>query len=117
MYYLILEHGGKQLLRKRMGNDIWKGLYEFVLMEKDEPQELKMLKRLSSWGIPSSGIQQQVVEISEEIVHQLTHQKIRCQLIHIRIDQAISLDGYAWHKKNAIRQFPFPRLLTRYLGW
>lgn len=117
MYYLILEHGGKQLLRKRMGNDIWKGLYEFVLMEKDEPQELKMLKRLSSWGIPSSGTQQQVVEISEEIMHQLTHQKIRCQLIHIKIDQAISLDGYTWHKKNALRQFPFPRLLTRYLGW
>ena len=32
IYYLILEHAGKQLLRKRRGNDIWKGLYEFVLM-------------------------------------------------------------------------------------
>lgn len=117
MYYLILEHAGKQLMRKRTGNDIWKGLYEFVLMEKDEPQAFKSMQKLSGWGIPSTGIQQEIIDVSEEIVHQLTHQKISCQLIHIKVDKTIHLDGYAWHKKNTIRQFPFPRLITRYLGW
>jgi A/G-specific adenine glycosylase len=117
VYYLILEHAGKQLLRKRTGNDIWKGLYEFVLMEKDEPQASESLQKLSGWGIPSTGIRQEIVDVSGEIVHQLTHQKIRCQLIHIKVDKAIHLEGYAWQKKNAIRQFPFPRLITRHLGW
>ncbi|MFN5054648.1 MAG: A/G-specific adenine glycosylase [Bacteroidota bacterium] len=117
LYYLILEHKGKQLVRKRTGNDIWRGLYEFVLMEKDEPQELKTLQNFSNWGLPSVGINKQVVEVSEEIVHQLTHQKIKCQFIHISIDRLINVDGYAWHSKAAIRQFPLPRLLTRYLGW
>lgn len=117
VYYLILEHAGKQLMRKRTGNDIWKGLYEFVLMEKDEPQASESLQKLSDWGIPSAGIRQEIVDVSGEIVHQLTHQKIRCQLIHIKVDKAIHLEGYAWQKKNAIRQFPFPRLITRHLGW
>lgn len=117
VYYLILEHAGKQLMRKRTGNDIWKGLYEFVLMEKDEPQASESLQKLSGWGIPSAGIRQEIVDVSGEIVHQLTHQKIKCQLIHIKVDKAIHLEGYAWQKKNAIRQFPFPRLITRHLGW
>jgi A/G-specific adenine glycosylase len=117
IYYLVLEHGEKQLVRKRTGNDIWKGLYEFVWMEKDEPQELDFLQNLSSWGFPSKRIKKQIIDVSEEIMHQLTHQKIRCQFIHIKIDQPVHLEGYTWHTKNAILQFPFPRLLTRYLGW
>lgn len=117
LYYLILEHDEKQLVRRRTEKDIWKGLYEFVLMERDESQDLRLLQNLSNWGIESTGLKKEMVNVSGEIVHKLTHQKIRCQLIHIKINQSIRIEGYTWHKKNTIRQLPFPRLLTRYLGW
>ena len=116
-HYLILEHRGKQLVRKRIGNDIWKDLYEFILLEKDEPQDGKFLQNLSNWGLKSSKISKQVIDVSDEIVHQLTHRKIICSLVYIQIDQSVSLKGYEWKTKNAIRQLPFPRLITRYLGW
>jgi A/G-specific adenine glycosylase len=84
--YLILEHKGRQLVRKRSGNDIWKDLYELI-------------------------------DVSDEIIHQLTHRKIICRLVHIKIEQPIKLEGYDWKSKTAIRQLPFPRLFTRYLKW
>ena len=115
--YLILEHKGRQLVRKRSENDIWKDLYEFILLEKDEPQEMKVLQNLSSWGFTSSKISKEVMEVSEEIIHQLTHRKIICRLVHIKIEKPIKLEGYTWKTKIAIRQLPFPRLITRYLNW
>ena len=117
IYYLMLEHNGKQLVRKRIGDDIWKGLFEFVLMEKDEPQDIKYLKYLSNWGLKANGIDYQVIDCSEEIVHQLTHQKITCRILHIKVKQSVKVEGYEWKTKNAIQQFPFPRIITRYLGW
>jgi A/G-specific adenine glycosylase len=115
--YLILEHKGRQLVRKRSGNDIWKDLYEFILWEKDEPQDVKDLQNLKSWGLKSPGTATQVIDVSDEIIHQLTHRKIICRLVHIKIEQPIKLEGYDWKSKTAIRQLPFPRLLTRYLKW
>lgn len=115
--YLILEHSGKQLVRKRIEKDIWKDLYEFILMEKDEPQEIEYLQHLSHWGFETSKLSQKIIHVSNEIIHKLTHQKIKCRLIHIQIEQEIALKGYEWKTKNAIRHLPFPRLITKQLGW
>lgn len=115
--YLILEYNGRQLVRKRVGKDIWKDLYEFILLEQDEPQDMKFLQNLTNWGLKPSKVSKQVIDVSDEIIHQLTHRKINCRLIHIKIDQSVHLEGYEWKTKNAIRHLPFPRLITRYLGW
>ena len=117
MYYLLLEHHGKHLIRERKRKDIWRGLHEFVLLEHDEPMELAYLKTISNWGIKGKNLQKEMIDISDEIVHQLTHQKIHCRILHVKINQNIQLDGYVWKSKNAILQLPFPRLITRYLGW
>lgn len=115
--YLILEYNGRQLVRKRSGKDIWKDLYEFVLLEKDEPQDVKVLQNFSTWGFKSPNLSRQVIDVSEEITHQLSHRKIICRLVHIKIEKPINLEGYVWKTKTAIRQLPFPRLITRYLNW
>lgn len=115
-HYLIVEHNGRQLIRQRNGNDIWKGLHEYVLLEHDEPLELVYLKQLSHWGIKPKNIKKEILDVSDEIVHQLSHQKIHCRILRIKIDRLIQLDGYEWKTKHAIRQLSFPRLITRYLG-
>ncbi len=117
LYYLILESKGKQLVRERPGKDIWQGLYEFILLEHDEPLEENYLQVLSNWGIKAKKIKKELNGLSEEIVHQLSHQKIHCRILRVTIDQHILLEGYQWRSKTAIRQLPFPRLITRYLGW
>jgi A/G-specific adenine glycosylase len=113
-YYLILESKGKQLVRQRKGKDIWQDLFEFILKEADEPVEEKELK---SWSFWNSGVKKEKIElisVSEEMVHQLTHQKIRCRIVYLRSAALVNVEGYQWMDISSINQLAFPRLITRY---
>lgn len=113
-YYLLIEHKGMQLVRQRKGKDIWQDLFEFILKEKDEPVDEKDLKLLEFWELePSKGKIEQV-SLSGEMVHQLTHQKIRCRIFHIKSSVLFNVEGYEWKTLEAIGQLAFPRLITRY---
>lgn len=113
-YYLILESKGKQLIRQRKEKDIWQDLYEFILKETDEPVEEKELRSLSFWNL---GVQKEkiaLVSVSAEMVHQLTHQKIRCRIAYLRSSAMVEAEGYQWVDISTMRQLAFPRLITRY---
>ena len=113
-YYLILESKGKQLVRQRGGKDIWQDLYEFILKETDEPVEEKDLKSWLFWNLGAKKEKIEVVSISDEMVHQLTHQKIRCRIAHLRSSALVKVEGYQWMDISSIHQLAFPRLITRY---
>lgn len=113
-YYLILESRGKQLIRQRKGKDIWQDLFEFILKETDEPVEEKELKSWSFWNLGPNKEKMEVVSVSDEMVHQLTHQKIRCRIVHLRSGLLVKVEGYQWMDIPSIRQLAFPRLITRY---
>ena len=113
-YYLILESKGKQLVRQRKGKDIWQDLFEFILKETDEPVEEKELKSWSFWNLGAKKEKIEVVSISGEMVHQLTHQKIRCRMAYLRSSALVKVDGYHWTDISSIKQLAFPRLITRY---
>ena len=113
-YYLILESKGKQLVRKRTGKDIWQDLFEFILKETDEPVDEKELKSWSFWNLGAKKEKIELVSVSKEMVHQLTHQKIRCRIIHLRCASSLKTEGYQWMDISSINQLAFPRLITRY---
>ena len=113
-YYLILESKGKQLVRQRGGKDIWQDLYEFVLKETDEPVEEKELKSWLFWDLGAKKEKTALVSISDEMVHQLTHQKIRCRIVHLSSSALVEVEGYQWMDIPSINQLAFPRLITRY---
>lgn len=113
-YYLILESQGKQLVRQRKGKDIWQDLFEFILKETDEPVEEKELKSWSFWNLSAKQEKTTLLSVSEEMVHQLTHQKIRCRITHLRCSALVKADDYQWMDISSIQQLAFPRLITRY---
>lgn len=113
-YYLLIEHKGMQLVRQRQGKDIWQDLFEFMLKEKDEPVDEKDLKSLDFWELKSSKGTIEQVSLSGEMTHQLTHQKIRCRILHIKSSVLFDVEGYEWKTTEAIGQLAFPRLITRY---
>lgn len=115
LYYLLLQHEGSRLVRKRTENGIWKDLYEFILIEKDEPAEDKDLSKLSFWGISHRLTNKDVVRLSDPQVHQLTHQRIHAKILHVAIHKKIDHRGYAWKSPAQLNKLAFPRLITRYL--
>jgi A/G-specific adenine glycosylase len=113
-YYLILESKGKQLVRQRKGKDIWQDLFEFILKETDEPVEEKELKSFSFWNLGVKKEKTALLSISSELVHQLTHQKIRCRMVYLRSSALVKVEGYEWKDISSISKLAFPRLITRY---
>ena len=115
-YYLLLEHEGSQLVRKRIENGIWKDLFEFVLRETDEPAEEKELSKLSFWGIKHRLTKEDVIELSDQLVHQLTHQRIHCRILHVQLHDKINHPSHVWKSPSQLKKLAFPRLITRYLN-
>lgn len=65
--YRVFTFDGRLLMHQRKSGDIWTGLFEFDLQETE-----KSLKR-------SNFVEANLLHSSEEIVHQLTHQKLHIQ--------------------------------------
>lgn len=115
--YYIINANGSLYIRKRRENDIWKSLYEFILQEiPEENKEEDILNYISTRLLPGS---EYSVNISrKKISHILSHQKIIARFIHIdiRSNQEIpEISGYFTCPKNEIGDYPFPRLIEKYL--
>ena len=81
-HYLIFEHQDDFLMHKRGPKDIWQGLYQFHLIESEnrisEEDTLNALKG-------KSGIE--VIDISEEVKHVLTHRQILARFFRLRVNE------------------------------
>ena len=85
--YRVFTFDDRVLMRQRRSGDIWTGLFEFDLQETE-----KSLKR-------SNFVEAKLRQSSEEIVHQLTHQKLHIQF------QVFELESKeAWKKLKEEKQ-------------
>ncbi len=115
--YLVITHDDHTYIQQRTGNDIWKQLYEFPLIEADDLVRYEdMEKKIGQFtGAGDRGFE--LTFVSEPVIHQLTHRTITARFVHLRIVK----DGYVprknWKKVRfgEIGDHPLPRLIDRYL--
>ncbi len=104
-FIYILNDKGEVLISKREGNDIWKGLYEFPLIESSEELPMASLQQrfpVGKWYLLRQGF-----------VHQLTHQHLVVNFYRLQLPQiAPSLPGI-WVKKSELHNYAFPQLLVK----
>ncbi len=112
--YLVVNDGKNVLLNKRNGNDIWKGLYDFPLIESS--------KKLSPEKIFSSQAFKQIVKgkftvqkVSNSYKHQLSHQTIHAQFVRISSRFKVQDSKFKVVRTSSIKKFALPRLIERYL--
>lgn len=118
LYYFIIDAGkSKYWIRKRTENDIWQHLYEFVLLETgqliphDKIPDVSLIKeKLGKTGF-------QISHISPIFSQTLTHQSIKGCFIHVKPSiPMVKLSGYQPVALSKLRDFPFPKLISDYLG-
>ncbi len=114
--YIVFNYGKKYYLRKRDEKDIWRGLYEFFLVETGRAVASEEVLASATFRDTIGENHYEVVDVSDEFSQQLTHQTIRGRFIRIRIQaplpQEYSLKLYG---KKQIEGLPFPKFISSYL--
>jgi A/G-specific adenine glycosylase len=115
---MIRIHGNRDglFMKKREGNDIWKGLYEFPLIETTNLITEDQLKYQSAW-IEWLGNGAEILGQSEEYKHQLTHRTIIARFYTIKFQKHFARIPSNWQliSSEDINALPIPRLIDRYL--
>lgn len=114
--YLIIEHNDRFYIRSRTGNDIWKHLNEFALIEtaKDIPTEniLSQAERNQILQKKSYSVK----SVSPVYSQQLSHQKIIGRFIRIKLEKEIIPSGYKAVSVKQMFRLAFPRIITSYFA-
>ena len=97
--YLCIRHKNKFLLTERTGNDIWKGLYEFPLIEAGELLPKEML--LKGFNRKNTVF----VAETKSFKHVLTHQTIFAGFMLLEVGDS----GYFQKLSNELNAFIFSR--------
>lgn len=116
-HYLYIIYEGKTWMHRREGKDIWTGLYEFPLIETDEPMDFAGLQQTEAFGrlLGEAG----PLVISEELTgikHVLSHQILYATFYKVVIGQEIpALQSYLSVPLEEVEKYAVPRLVHIYL--
>lgn len=115
-YYFLFEVNGRICVHQRLEKDIWQQLYEFYLFESESQMKWDPVT-VDEWLHDQLAIRDaRVSSISSAVVQQLTHQQIKGQFIRVKLNTRPSfLNRYQWQPIAALRELPFPRLITAFL--
>lgn len=115
-HYLVMHSnsGTALAMKKRADKDIWKGLYDFPLIETDRQLSFKELTSLPDWrevtaNHPGKGIIKSAVHR-----HVLTHQLIEARFYEWTTDPGF-FPELQWIDTKDLKSIPVPRLIDRYL--
>ena len=115
-HYLVIHVKGKQgvYFSKRTGNDIWKGLYEFPMLETPGPLSLQDLMNSPAWKQYFGKTPLKLLSQTASVNHLLSHQKIIASFCRLEIETPSAKFGM-FVRKNKIHELPVARILEKYL--
>lgn len=115
--YFYFTKNGNTFLKKRDAKDIWRGLYEFPLIETQKPtnpEELFELPDLRKW-VQKAEVK--IINWESAKKHILSHQIIYARFWHIEIIKGnLNADKSVIRvSKERLTEYPVPRILDIYL--
>lgn len=115
--YVVLKNGDQYFLNERVEKDVWSGLYDFFLLEGTFDEEGVLAKVAENFRFEDFVLE----DVSEQILHVLSHQKIHTRFYSIGISKK---DSELVSQKTDLRSFsieemlnlPKPKLIVNYLN-
>jgi A/G-specific adenine glycosylase len=122
-HYLVITAGkGNEKftwLHKRSGNDIWKNLYDFPLIEVDRELGLEDIMNHENFRSIFKGVNFTVEQSISTARHILSHQELKVIFVQVLTDLE-DLKNYKKVPISEVHKYPVPRLIENYLkkiGW
>ncbi len=115
--YIYLYYKDYTFIKQRDKKDIWQGLYEFPLIETKSKCTIEELLQSNEWSSLFKNGQIHIIGNAKRYKHQLTHQTIEVEFIHVKIDKLLPelSEKYIMIKQADLQSYPVSRLIDRYL--
>ena len=113
--YVFVNAAGKLLLHRRGDNDIWKGLYEPLLIETSKPTDAALLLQQMAKQLRINPQVSTFKQIAANVRHQLTHQLIIADAFLLTTNEPLSPspETYISISLSDFHTYPVPRLIER----
>jgi A/G-specific adenine glycosylase len=115
--YIIFHMQGFTYIRQRTSRGIWQQLFEFPLIESDNPISSEEIegKIVNLTGFTKSEFI--IKAISKPVKHQLSHQTIIAKFVHIEVFGKDYKGFKDWMKikMKKFSDYPIPRIIDRYM--
>lgn len=116
-HYFQIEYNGFTYLNKRTGDDIWKNMYEFPLIETEEHKDLSELMQTNTFKtlFPDDSII--IHSNTYQFKHVLTHQRIYANFYVVEVVSSDDFlkDKFIKLKSEDMSLHPISRLIHKYL--
>lgn len=117
-HYLDLQYGDLRYIRKRAGEDIWRNLYEFPLIERaDAAASLPVIRKSPEWARWTERTPHRYLGRSQTFSQTLSHQIIRATFHRLQLEEPLrpAAAGLREVPANELDRYAFPRLIDWYL--
>lgn len=111
--YFVFNYKNNVYIQKRTEKDIWQNLYEFYLIETDEPTDAKLL--LKDKNLKALAKKMEVASITSTKKHVLSHQHLYATFYEITIAEPIVSKFLIKIKRENLNDFGLPQLINKYL--
>lgn len=113
--YFIVNDGKSLYLRQRKKKDIWQGLYEYPMIEKDEAFKIDLKSDLETF-FKFKFLNSDQMALSKIFKQKLSHQTIFSKFLTIELKNPKAIDSDIFKIKNdEIRNYSYPRTILNYL--
>ncbi|HKR06573.1 MAG TPA: A/G-specific adenine glycosylase [Bacteroidia bacterium] len=117
-HYFFIRWKSKVFLHKRTGNDIWKNLYEFPLIETKKKTSLSVLLKTDDWKNIFGTTNLNIHEPGTSYKHQLSHQTIHARFYEIALETKPSQflrKNFMMTTKSDLEKYGVARLTDKFL--
>ena len=112
--YLMIMYDGKIYIRKRAGNDIWKNLHEFALIETNANSSPKRLLAKAEKEKILKKNSYKILSVSPVYFQQLSHQKIMGRFIKLTLKKELCIPGFKAIPLKHQPRYAFPRFINAF---
>ncbi|MDR3093071.1 MAG: A/G-specific adenine glycosylase [Bacteroidales bacterium] len=115
-HYLVLNMDNSTIMQQRSAKDIWKGLYEFPMIETDNEADVSVLCATKQWQRWFGDKQPVIRKISPCITHILTHRVLKIRFYELA-NASPAFDGqFAMVKWDEVHRYAVPKVIENYLN-
>jgi A/G-specific adenine glycosylase len=107
--YLVLAYAGKIYMKRREKGDIWKGLYDFYLVESNEPRGLNQLED----ALAALLQRHKLLPTGKSAMHKhlLTHQQLHVHFFHVQVTAQFIQEAVPLLEQAGISAFTIKRTM------